>query len=152
MEQLNRILESDLKKWLFKGKALILTGARQVGKTTLLHNLVDSDENILWLNADEAQVRARLSELNVSALKQIVGNYKIVVIDEIQRIEDAGLLIKILVDNFKSTQIIATGSSALDISERIFEPLTGRHLLFHLYPFSLQCRHCVYVQNHASVH
>lgn len=138
MEQLNRILESDLKKWLFKGKALILTGARQVGKTTLLHNLVDSDENILWLNADEAQVRARLSELNVSALKQIVGNYKIVVIDEIQRIEDAGLLIKILVDNFKSTQIIATGSSALDISERIFEPLTGRHLLFHLYPFSLK--------------
>ncbi|HUH74094.1 MAG TPA: ATP-binding protein [Chitinophagales bacterium] len=135
---MNRILESPLKKWLFKGKALILTGARQVGKTTLLHNMIDSDDSVLWLNADEAHVRARLSELNIASLKQIVGNYKIVVIDEVQRIGDAGLLLKILVDNFKSTQIIATGSSALDISERIFEPLTGRHLLFHLYPFSLK--------------
>lgn len=137
MQQVTRIAESNIRKWLFKKKALILTGARQVGKTTLLHNLFDDAASILWLNADEAQVRTRLSELNISSLQQIIGNYKIVVIDEIQRIEDAGLLLKILVDNFKSTQVIATGSSALDISERIFEPLTGRHLLFHLYPFSL---------------
>ncbi|MEX2485315.1 MAG: ATP-binding protein, partial [Brumimicrobium sp.] len=66
-----------------------------------------------------------------------VGKYKTVIIDEVQRIQNAGLLLKILADNFKNVQFIATGSSALDISESIFEPLTGRYLLFHLYPFTL---------------
>jgi predicted AAA+ superfamily ATPase len=137
MDLITRISEKVLTQWLFKGKALILTGARQVGKTTLLQNLFANKNELLWLNADETIVRERLENLNLEDLKGVIGNYKVVVIDEIQRIPNAGLLLKLLVDNFKSTQIIATGSSALDISERIFEPLTGRHLLFHLYPFSL---------------
>src|SRR5690606_3134522 len=137
MDLITRITEKQLSQWLFKGKALILTGARQVGKTTLLQKLLIDNKEMLWLNADETMVRERLENLNLEDLKGIIGNYKVVVIDEIQRIPNAGLLLKLLVDNFKSTQIIATGSSALDISERIFEPLTGRHLLFHLYPFSL---------------
>jgi uncharacterized protein len=131
-----RHIENVLNPWLNKGKVLIISGARQVGKTTLLKKLFDSRE-LLWLNADETRVRERFSELNLSNLEQIVGNHKLVVIDEIQRIENAGLMLKLLVDNFKNTQFVATGSSALDISERIFEPLTGRHLLFHLYPFAL---------------
>ena len=137
MDLINRLSEKVLTQWLFKGQALILTGARQVGKTTLLQNLFADKKEMLWLNADETIVRERLENLNLENLKGVIGNYKVVVIDEIQRIPNAGLLLKLLVDNFKSTQIIATGSSALDISERIFEPLTGRHLLFHLYPFSL---------------
>lgn len=137
MDLITRITEKQLSQWLFKGKALILTGARQVGKTTLLQKLLIDNKEMLWLNADETMVRERLENLNLEDLKGVIGNYKVVVIDEIQRIPNAGLLLKLLVDNFKSTQIIATGSSALDISERIFEPLTGRHLLFHLYPFSL---------------
>ena len=95
------------------------------------------NNNVLWLNADETRVRTRLSELDVATLDNVVGNYKTVVIDEVQRIQDAGLLLKILIDNFKDVQFIATGSSALDISEKIFEPLTGRYLLFHLYPFTI---------------
>lgn len=137
MDLITRISEKGLTQWLFKGKALILTGARQVGKTTLLQNLFADKKEMLWLNADETIVRERFENLNLEDLKGVVGNYKVVVIDEIQRIPNAGLLLKLLVDNFKSTQIIATGSSALDIAEHIFEPLTGRHLLFHLYPFSL---------------
>lgn len=137
MNLITRLSENDLTQWLFKGKVLVLTGARQVGKTTLLQKLLLKNNEMLWLNADETVVRERLGDLNLESLKGVVGNYKVVVIDEIQRISNAGLLLKLLVDNFKSTQIIATGSSALDISERIFEPLTGRHLLFHLYPFSL---------------
>lgn len=137
MNLITRISEKRLTQWLFKGKALVLTGARQVGKTTLLQNLLVDNKEKLWLNADETIVRERLENLNLEDLKGVTGNYKVVVIDEIQRIPNAGLLLKLLVDNFKSTQIIATSSSALDISERIFEPLTGRHLLFHLYPFSL---------------
>lgn len=137
MQTIQRYIETILQKWLFKEKALILTGARQVGKTTALKHLLFKNKKVLWLNADEDIVRERLEKINIENLKNIIGNYEIVIIDEIQRIKNAGLLLKILVDNFKKVQVIATGSSALDISEKIFEPLTGRHLLFHLYPFSI---------------
>jgi len=132
-----RLLEKSLKKLLFKGKAIVIIGARQVGKTTMLRNLIGNMENTLWLNADENIVRDRLTDASLNTLKNIVGNYKIIVIDEIQRIKNAGLLLKILVDNFKNIQFIATGSSALEIADTIFEPLTGRQFLFHLYPFSI---------------
>lgn len=137
MESIGRISQKSIAKWLFKGKALVLTGARQVGKTTMLNTMFAPETNLLWLNADETNVRSRLKNHNLNALKGVIGNYKIVIIDEIQRIENAGLLLKLLVDHFKGVQFIATGSSALDISETVFEPLTGRHFLFHLYPFSL---------------
>ena len=138
MKLIKRIAESELSKWLHKGKVLVITGARQVGKTTLLNDMFSSGDNtILWLNADETRVRDRLSNLDIEQLKTVVGSYRTVIIDEVQRVQDAGLLLKILADNFKNVQFIATSSSSLDISERIFEPLTGRYLLFHLYPFSL---------------
>jgi predicted AAA+ superfamily ATPase len=127
----------QLNSCLFKGKAIIITGARQVGKTTLLQNTFGTRTDTLWLNADEAAVRESFSELNVSNLQRIVGTYRILIIDEVQRIKNAGLMLKLLVDNFKNLQVIATGSSSIDISETIFEPLTGRHFLFHMYPFSL---------------
>lgn len=137
MDVMNRMAANQIKDWVMKGKAIILTGARQVGKTTLLQEIFKDQSNILWLNADETSVRTRLKELNIENLKGVVGKYEMLVIDEIQRVENAGLLLKLLVDNFKQLKIVATGSSALDIAERIFEPLTGRHFLFHLYPFSL---------------
>jgi predicted AAA+ superfamily ATPase len=138
MEVLQRLVQDAIFKWLNKGKVIVVTGARQVGKTTMLKSMfAHSINDVLWLNADENRVRTRLSVLDIMNLSSIIGKYKTVIIDEVQRIENAGLLLKILVDNFKDVQFIATGSSALDISEQIFEPLTGRHLLFHLYPFSL---------------
>ena len=138
MKVVKRIAQNKIGNWLNKGKVLVVTGARQVGKTTMLQNMFDDvDQKVLWLNADETRVRERLSELDVAVLRNVVGNYKTVIIDEVQRIENAGLLLKLLADNFTDVQFIATGSSALDISERIFEPLTGRYLLFHLYPFTL---------------
>ncbi len=133
----NRLIEQQFCSLLFKGKALIVTGARQVGKTTMLRNISNSFESVLWLNADEGNVRDRLTNPSLQAITNIIGSYKVVVIDEIQRIANAGLLLKLMVDNFKNVQFIATGSSALEISESVFEPLTGRHFLFHLYPFTL---------------
>ena len=103
----------------------------------MLKEMFANNETILWLNADESRVRSRLSELDLAALQHVVGNYKTVIIDEIQRVENAGLLLKLFADNFKGIQFITTSSSALDISEKIFEPLTGRYLLFHLYLFTL---------------
>ncbi len=137
MNQLSRLIENQLKQYLFKQKALVIIGARQVGKTTMLRSFSDALGDNLWLNADELTIRDRLTNPSLSTLKNLIGNYKIVVIDEVQRIVNSGLLLKLMVDNFKDVQFIATGSSALEISDNIFEPLTGRHILFRLYPFSL---------------
>ena len=100
-----------------------------------------SDYVKIFLNSrgySEKFVPCTLFILFVFWKKGIVGAYKVVIIDEIQRIENAGLLLKLLVDNFKGIQILATGSSALEISDTVFEPMTGRYFLFHLYPFSLE--------------
>ena len=137
MKSIPRIAENKLHQWMNKRKALVLIGARQVGKTTLLNQLFPSKTDVLWLNADETSVRERLKNADINSLKGVIGSYTKIIIDEIQRVANSGLLLKILVDNFKEVQFIATGSSALEISENLFEPLTGRHFLFHLYPFSM---------------
>ncbi len=137
MTEIKRTAENKLSKWLGKRKVLILTGARQVGKTTLFRKMSSAADSVLWLNADDITVRERLRIHTLENLKNIVGKSNWVVIDEIQRIPNAGLLLKLLHDNFPGVQFLATGSSALDISETIFEPLTGRHLLFHLHPLMI---------------
>jgi uncharacterized protein len=137
MKTIDRLAQQGLEKWLGKKKVILLTGARQVGKTTLFNTMFEGKKELLWLNADESTVRERLQLLTVENLKSIIGKNKWVIIDEVQRISNVGLLLKILFDNFKDLQIFATGSSALDIGETVFEPLTGRHLLFHLHPLML---------------
>ncbi|RLD57117.1 MAG: ATPase [Bacteroidetes bacterium] len=137
MKTFERILTQTIQPLFFNEKAIIIIGARQVGKTTMLQSMKKHTGDSLWLNADENSVRERLANPSVQSLKNIIRNYKTVIIDEVQRIKNAGLLLKLMVDNFKDVQFIATGSSALEISDSIFEPMTGRHFKFHLYPFSL---------------
>lgn len=137
MKSINRNLGAILEKWFFKGKVLVITGARQVGKTTLLQDITKRYKEKIWLNADLEADRVKLEKGNLRSLKNLLGNNKLIIIDEVQRVKNAGLILKILADNFKNVQVLATGSSALGISDSIFEPLTGRHLLFHLYPFAL---------------
>lgn len=135
---LPRDIQPFLQKWFFRNKALVLTGARQVGKSTLVNQLADhANVKTLFLNADEPRVQKMFKEPDVERLRNIVGKNKLIVIDEVQRIQNSGILLKLMVDNFKGVQFIATGSSSLDISDKVFEPLTGRHFLFHLYPFAL---------------
>jgi predicted AAA+ superfamily ATPase len=133
----HRKLEEKIRPLLHRRKALIIVGARQVGKSTMLQNMDKVFGDALWLNADENSIRDHLSVIDISGIRSLIGNYKMVIIDEIQRVKNAGLMLKMMVDNFKEVQFIATGSSALEISETVFEPLTGRFFLFHLYPFSL---------------
>ena len=137
MDNIERYASVKIIPWLNRHKAILVIGARQVGKTTMLKNMFSNTSDILWLNADENTTREKLAQQDLKSLKHIVGNYKVLVIDEVQRIANAGLLLKLLVDNFKDLKVIATGSSSLDISESVFEPLTGRHINFHLYPFSM---------------
>lgn len=124
---------------LFKGKAVLLFGPRQVGKTTLAKQLAETTQvPYLWLNGDEADVREILANTTSTKLKSLFGNRKLIVIDEAQRIENIGLTLKLVVDTMPDVQVIATGSSAFELANKIHEPLTGRKFEFFLYPFSVQ--------------
>ena len=132
-----RHLEDIIQRHLFKNKTVIIYGARQVGKTTLVDEVIKKQKTkALVLNGDDADIRDLFTAVSASKLKPVLDNYKLVVLDEAQRIPDAGLGIKIIHDNFKDIQLIVTGSSALQLAEKIKEPLTGRKFEFFLYPFS----------------
>ncbi len=134
---LKRELQTIIEQKLFKGKAIVLTGSRQVGKTTLFKRIISNvDLPVLSLNCDEPEVRTILSDTNVQRLKSIIGNHKIFIIDEAQRVKNIGLTLKLITDYFPEVQLLVTGSSSLDLANEINEPLTGRKLEYHLYPFS----------------
>lgn len=135
---LKRIIQRKIESCFFKGKCIIIYGARQVGKTTLLKEIQKSiKHNSLFLNCDEPDVRERLTNVTSTELKDLIQDNKVLFIDEAQRVKNIGITLKLLVDNFQEYQVIATGSSALDLSDEIIEPLTGRKYEFQLYPMSL---------------
>ncbi len=134
-----RTIQKEIEKWLFKGKIIIIYGARQVGKTTLSKEIVSSYGNdSKYINCEFLDNREFLSVASPERLKSFIGNYKIVILDEAQKIENIGLTLKILVDNFPNIQIIATGSSSFDLANKISEPLTGRAIQFTLFPLSVE--------------
>jgi predicted AAA+ superfamily ATPase len=123
---------------MFKGKAMLLLGSRQVGKTTLLNEIAaEMGEPYIWLNADEGDIREALTNATTSTqMLTLAGAHKLLIIDEAQQIPDIGLKIKLLADTHPEIQVIATGSSAFELQEKFSEPLTGRKYEFHLYPLS----------------
>ncbi len=126
-----------IEQKLFKGKAILLYGPRQVGKSTLIESLVARlGKSWLYLNGDDADVRESLSNMSSTKLKGIIGSFEVVFIEEAQRIPDIGLALKIFTDRFKDVQVIASGSSAFELSNKVNEPLTGRKYEFMLYPLS----------------
>ena len=139
MNGIERDLKAVLESKIGKGKVLLLIGPRQVGKTTLLKNIltsISSEKKVQFWNCDESDVRQFLSEANSAKLKSFVGNSDFIVIDEAQRVKDIGLTIKLLHDSFPNVQLAVTGSSSLDLSNSINEPLTGRKFEYNLFPFS----------------
>jgi hypothetical protein len=136
---IRRTLQSAIERSLFQGKAIIIYGARQVGKTTLLSALrAKYDSPSIYLNCDEPDIRRSLSGKTSTELIALVGQNRLVLIDEAQRVPNIGLTIKLLTDTAPGIQVVATGSSAFELSNRIVEPLTGRKREFRLYPFSLE--------------
>ncbi len=134
---IERAIKKRIKERLFQGKAILLLGARQTGKTTLVRSIIESTpQGGLYLNCDEPDIRQRLAQATSTALGFVIGNQRLIVIDEAQRVANIGLTLKLLVDNFPDRQVIATGSSALDLANAINEPLTGRKYEFQLHPLS----------------
>jgi len=135
---IGRIITDTIQKKIFSGKAILLFGPRQVGKTTLLETFVNDKENVLWLNADEQDVQALFERPSSTVFQKEFANVKILIIDEAQRIKDVGLKLKLITDQLKDIQLIVTGSSAFELANKLNEPLTGRKWEYHLYPLSYE--------------
>ena len=133
--KIQRLLRPRLRDALLPGKVFVLYGPRQVGKTTLVMDLLAQvSVSHRYINADELVYREALASQNKRTLGELLGDSQLLVIDEAQRVPDVGLNLKILVDNYPQATIIATGSASFDLAKKISEPLTGRKLTYNLYP------------------
>ena len=136
---INRKIEKNIVESFFKEKVVIIYGARQVGKTTLVKKIASKySKDSSYFNCELASVQEALSIPEPKRIKDFLGNSKIIILDEAQRVKNIGLILKVLVDAYPELQIIATGSSSFDLANEINEPLTGRKLVFNLFPLSLE--------------
>ncbi len=120
MKLVKRAIYKAVVGSLFKGKIAVIYGARQVGKTTLVKEILQEiGDDSVYLNCDESDVREALTDKTSTELMAFIGSRKLVVIDEAQRVENIGLTLKLLVDNFPEMQVIATGSSSFELSGKI---------------------------------
>ena len=135
---INRAIRQIFLNKLQPNKVLVLLGARRVGKTQFLRNLADNylDEPFLFLNGEDISTSAVLNERTIANYQRLLGDKKLLIIDEAQKIPEIGLILKLMVDNIEGIKIIVTGSSVFDMTNKLGEPLTGRKYTFHLYPFS----------------
>lgn len=134
---IKRKLEQVISSKIGQGKAIILIGARQVGKSTLFDMLIkEMDDPVLSLNCDDPIVRDTLRSISTPDLKLLIGQNKVVMVDEAQRVDDIGLVIKRIIDNYPDVQVLVTGSSSLGLRDRVNEPLTGRKFEYDMYPVS----------------
>jgi len=133
------LLQDIIQKNLFIGKILVIYGPRQVGKTTLVNNILkDSDEPSKFYFGDDPIVNQLFTNKGIEQLRPLIEPYKLIVIDEAQTIENIGRTLKLIYDAFPQTQVIATGSSSFELASSINEPLTGRKREFFLYPLSFK--------------
>ena len=133
---IKRILEDQVASLLGSGKAIIIMGARQVGKSTLLDTIFRDKRNVLWMTGDDLDVQELFSQMTSTRLKALLGTTKILIIDEAQRIPEIGLRVKLITDQIKDVQVIATGSSSFELASKANESLAGRKREFRMFPVS----------------
>ncbi len=134
-----RIVKNQINKDLFGGKIIILYGPRQVGKTTMVKEIIDeATVSSMYISCDIPSRRALISMPEPEIIKKNIGDAKLLILDEAQMVENIGLILKVLHDTYPDIQIIATGSSSFDLANKIKEPLTGRAKEYTLYPLSFQ--------------
>lgn len=137
MKLIKRNIEDGIRGRLFTGKAIVIMGARQVGKTTLLKQLfAEANDDVYWLSGDDQDVRDLFENVTATRLRAHFGHHRVVIIDEAQRISDVGIKLKLIVDQIPDVQLVATGSSSFELANRINEPLTGRKWEYRMFPLS----------------
>ncbi len=133
---IKRILEQEVKSLVGGQKAIIIMGARQVGKSTLLNTIFNDQEDVLWMSGDDLDVQELFQQMTSTRMKALLGSTKILVIDEAQRISDIGLRLKLITDQIPDVQVIATGSSSFELASKVNESLVGRKREFLMFPVS----------------
>ena len=134
---IQRIVKKDIIKHLQPNKVIVIYGPRQVGKTTLVNDLLlDIREDALFVSGEDKTIQPWLSSQSDTILRQNIGNKKLLVIDEAQKIHQIGLNLKIIVDMIPGVKVIATGSSSFELASQVGEPLVGRKWEYFLYPIA----------------
>ncbi len=149
---IERTQAHNIQQWLGRGKAIIIIGPRQVGKTTLVRQISQSlHQKTLWLTGDDPATRSLLDNISLARLQTLIGQHEVVVVDEAQRFTNAGLMLKLITDHLPQVQLFVTGSSALDLASQTKESLTGRKLEYPLYPLSFveMCNHHGYLAEYS---
>ena len=137
MDYLVRDLSDNIIRKLQPNKVVIVFGARRVGKTVLVKEVLNKiKEPVLTLNGEDINVHDKLAIRSVENYKQILGSYKFLYIDEAQKIPEIGLKLKLMIDEIEDLKIIISGSSSFNIHKDAGEPLTGRKYTFNLYAIS----------------
>ena len=133
---IHRALEENIRPLLGGNKAVIIMGARQVGKSTLLNQMLGDREDVLWMNGDDVDIQALFKDMSSTRMRALLGNNRFLVIDEAQRIPEIGLRMKLITDQIPNVQVIATGSSSFELASKINESLTGRKREFKMFPLT----------------
>ena len=138
MSKITRTIQPKVESILRQGQVAIVYGARQVGKTTLAKQIAEaSQKRWLYLNCDDPVTVTSLTDKSAIELKAYLGDSQLVIIDEAQRVENIGITLKLIHDTYPEIELLVTGSSSLDLANKITEPLTGRSVEISLYPFSV---------------
>ncbi len=133
-----RAITKDLIQSIERKKVLILFGTRRVGKTFFVNQFIKEHikSDYLFLNGEDFSTKEVLKERSVENYKRLIGKNRFLIIDEAQNIENIGWILKLIHDSFNDVTILVTGSSSFDLGNKTGEPLTGRKITFHLFPFS----------------
>lgn len=136
---IQRLIKNALTKRIGQQKVLILYGSRRVGKTFILQQLHEQYKNkCIFLNGEDFDDRDRLAKRTAANYKQLMGDKRLLLIDEAQNIPEVGKVLKLIIDNVTGITIIASGSSSFDLINKTGEPLVGRSYTYHLFPVA-QC-------------
>ena len=143
-----RNIERNILPLLGKGKAIIVMGARQVGKSTLLQQMLGDRKDVVWMNGDDLDIQELFRDMSSTRIRAILGNNLFLVVDEAQRIPDIGLRLKLITDQIPQVQVIATGSSSFELASKVNESLTGRKREFKMFPltFGEMVRHTNFLE------
>lgn len=133
---IKRIIEQNIEAELFQKKAIVLLGARQVGKSTLLKKMFSNRTDVLWFDAENPDVHLIFENATAKRLELFFEENKVIIIDEAQKIENIGSKLKLITDHIPNVQVIATGSSSFELRNKLNEPLTGRKFEHKLFPIS----------------
>jgi predicted AAA+ superfamily ATPase len=135
--KIQRIIQHQVEHRMVPGKVVLLLGPRQVGKTTLLRDILAKESApFLFLSGEDRATQAWLGSQSIETLRQNIGKHQLLVVDEAQHVPKIGLNLKLIVDHLPQLRVLATGSSSFDLSNQTGEPLVGRKWEFALYPIA----------------